>query len=579
MRSIRTAEERVLALHKENHIAGSVHPCVGQEVVPAVVLAHLDERDRVLSTYRGHGWALASGVPLAAFFAEMMGRSGGVNGGRGGSAHMSAPEHGFIGENSIVAGSMPIANGVAMALRDRGEGGIAVCSIGDGATNQGAAHEALVFARARSVPVLFICENNAWSEMTPIADTVPGAQLHDRVRAMGLDAARVDGSDAEGVVAAVREAVAAVREGRPYFLEVSVPRLLGHYNLDIQHYRSESDRAEHEARDPLARLADELVRRGVVSPDELTALESAVADSVDAAVEEALSQPSADITGVREHLYADAEIRSGAAALPTEGRELAYGLAVNRALELELAARPETVTFGEDIAIPGGTFGVTRNLRKRFGDARVFDTPISESAILGAAVGAGIGGMRPIVEIMWSDFLFVAFDQIINQASNVRYVSEGRQSAPLVIRTQQGITPGSCAQHSQSIEALLAHIPGIRVGMPSNAADAFSMTRAAIASDDPVVMIEARSRYLTKGIVDVDAAVEPIGGARSHGTGADVLLVAWGTAVDLALEAQRLLLAEGVDATVLDLRWIAPLDMRTLLSEFGRTGRRAVIVH
>jgi 2-oxoisovalerate dehydrogenase E1 component len=302
-----------------------------------------------------------------------------------------------------------------------------------------------------------------------------------------------------------------------------------------------------------------------------------VAAEVAAAEAQALAAPRPDPATARDHVTA----ATGSAAptpLPADGMTLAYGLAVNRALEAELAARDDVVLFGEDIAIPGGTFGVTRNLRKRFGE-RVFDTPISEAAILGAAVGAGLEGLRPVVEIMWTDFLFVAFDQVVNQAANVRYLSSGRRSAPLVIRMQQGITPGSCAQHSQSMEALLAHIPGIKVGLPSNAQDAYAMLRAAIADPDPVVMIESRALYQVATTVDLEAPVEPIGGARLARGGSDLVIVTWGTMVPAALAAASQLDARGVSAAVLDLRWLAPLDEDAIARSLAAGSGKALIVH
>ncbi|MGN6127407.1 MAG: transketolase C-terminal domain-containing protein, partial [Humibacter sp.] len=361
--------------------------------------------------------------------------------------------------------------------------------------------------------------------------------------------------------------------GGPEFLEIRVPRILGHYNGDLQLYRSDADKQEHLDRDP---VAYEIAASG------LTAHEvEAVRAEVEAEVQEALAwaeaSPLADVATAADHVIG-AVATPAVAPLPAVGKELAYGLAVNRALGVELEERPEVVLFGEDIAIPGGTFGVTRNLRKNFGE-RVFDTPISETAILGAAVGASIQGLRPVVEIMWSDFMLVAFDQLVNQAANVRYISEGRVTAPLVVRTQQGVTPGSCAQHSQSLEALLAHIPGLRVGMPSTAADAYAMTRAAVAAEDPVILIESRPLYLDKGIVDLDAPVEAVGGARTRRSGSDVLIVTWGRMCDVALEAADELATQALDATVLDLRWLSPLDDAAIARAVADNGGRVVIAH
>lgn len=578
MLRIRITEERVLALRQEDRAVGSVHVCVGQESAPVGVLAELDERDRVLATYRGHGWALACGVPIAELLAEIMGRRSGTNGGRAGSPYLTSPRHRFVGENSIVGAGLPIANGVAMGLVERGAGGVAVVSFGDGATNQGAAHEAIVFAIARKLPVIFVCENNQWSEMTPIAATVPNAGLSDRARGYGLPAVVVDGTD----VMAVRQAAAeAVQRGRigcgPSFIEVQVPRLLGHYNGDIEHYRTADDRASHAERDPIASLCQSMQADGVLDGPRLDNLREEVSAEVSAAEAEALAAPTPDPATAATDVTANSAAHS-VPPLPTAGKELAYGLAVNTALKMELEQRPEVVLFGEDIAIPGGTFGLTRNLRKLYGE-RVFDTPISEAAILGAAIGSSLEGLRPVVEIMWMDFVFVAFDQLVNQASNVRYLSRGQLSAPLVVRTQQGVTPGSCAQHSQSMEAMLAHIPGLKVGLPSSPHDAYAMLRSAIADPDPVIIIESRAQYQTVGPVDLDAPVETVGGARRRRDGSDVLLVTWGSLTPTVLQAADELATRGVLASVLDLRWLAPLDEAAIATELERCGGKVLIAH
>ncbi len=575
---IREVEERVLDLRAAGDIAGSVHPCIGQESAPAGIAPLLDTRDRILATYRGHGWALASGVTAEALFAELMGKATGTNGGRAGSAYLTAPETGFLGENSIVGAGLPIANGVAMALAQRGAGGVVVVSFGDGATNQGASHEAMVFAIARSLPVVFVCENNGWSEMTPITSTVPQARLFQRAAAYGMPAHEIDGSDIRAVSHVAAEAIRQTRDGvGPVFLELQVPRIRGHYNGDIEHYRSAADKAEHGERDPIIWLTTHLLDAGTITPEDLAALRADVADEVAQAIASARSAPLPDIAAARNHVV-DPGREHTPSPLPDAGTTLTYGLAANRALMAELDSRDDVVMFGEDIAVPGGTFGVTRNLRKVHGE-RVFDTPISEAAILGAAVGASIEGLRPVVEIMWSDFLLVAFDQVVNQAANVRYLSRGAQSAPLVIRMQQGITPGSCAQHSQSLEALLAHIPGIKVGLPATPHDAYAMLRAAIADPDPVVIIESRALYQHEGTVDLDAPVEAVGGARQRRDGRDLLIVSWGRMANDAVEAAAQLARDGIEAAVLDLRWLAPLDEKSIASALSRSSGKVLIVH
>lgn len=259
--------------------------------------------------------------------------------------------------------------------------------------------------------------------------------------------------------------------------------------------------------------------------------------------------------------------------------ELSYAQAVNHALERALRESPETILYGEDLAKPGGVFGVTKGLQKTFGAQRVFDTPISETAMLGAAVGAAMTGLRPIVEIMWIDFSLVAADQIINQAANVRYVSAGRLQAPLTIRTQQGATPGSCAQHSQNLEALYAHIPGIRIAMPGTVQDAYSLLVSAIACDDPVLVIENRGLYhgAPQSVV-VDGPVEPIGKAQVLREGEQLTILSWGAMIHQALAAAATLQEQGISAEVIDARWIAPFDWACLWDSLRKT-RRLLIVH
>jgi 2-oxoisovalerate dehydrogenase E1 component len=270
---------------------------------------------------------------------------------------------------------------------------------------------------------------------------------------------------------------------------------------------------------------------------------------------------------------------STAASEVPQTKTVSYIQAVNEALVRELATRPEVLVYGEDVGQAGGIFGASRGLQKNFGADRVFDTPISESAILGSAVGAALMGMKPIVEIMWGDFMLVALDQIVNQAANVRYITGGRSGAPIVVRTQQGATPGSCAQHSQCLEALLAHIPGLRIAIPATPQDAYSLLRTAAASPDPCVIYEARGLYQTKGDVEFTDVIEPIGRSRLHKAGRDAVIVTWGTTLLIALEAARQLAEGGVDVGVLDLRWLCPLDNDGLQAAVRSASGRVIVLH
>lgn len=579
MSTIRAFEERCLELGAEGLIAGSIHLCLGQEAIPAGAVAALADDDYILTTYRGHGWAIARGVPLERLLGELCQRAGGVNGGRGGSPHFSAPAYGLLGENSIVGAGVPIGAGVAMASAVRRDQRVVVVSIGDGAMNQGSVHEALVFAAARDLPLVLICENNGWAEMTPGASMVRIEDLATRSAAYGIEGAVIDGCDPLAVRAAVDDAAAHARAGRgPVLLECKTIRLSGHYNRDVEHYRPKADREAAVAGDPVAKLRSLLIESGELGEDEVARIDADVADEIGRATYAVRAMDEPDPATAREHLYAPtAAVAETLGPIEGQGELTTYVKAITAALRAELTHRPEVLVYGEDVGFAGGIFGASRGLQEEFGADRVFDTPIAESAMLGAAVGAAMVGMRPVVEIMWVDFMLVALDQVINQAANVRYVSRGELTAPIVIRTQQGVTPGSCAQHSQNLEALLAHVPGLKIGLAATPQDAHDMLRAAIADDDPCVVIEARALYQIKGPLRRDVPVQPVGGARIHRTGDEILIITWGSMLGPVLEAADRLQVGGIAAAVIDLRWLNPLDDEVIAS-FVRGGHSRVLV-
>lgn len=577
---VRAFEQEVWGLTQVNppHVAGSMHLCAGQEVVPLAAAAALGDEDQIVCTYRGHGWALAAGLDPEAVMAEICQRSTGINGGRAGSAYMMAPDTRFIGENSIVGAGTTIACGVAMANRARGRDTVVVVTIGDGAMNQGSVHEAMAFASIRKLPVIFVVENNGWSELTPTSDMFHAERLAVRGNAYGIPSATISGTDPLVVRDSFAMAAAHARAGKgPSLLECKLPRLWGHYNRDIEHYRPKADRAEAAARDPLTLLSARLAEDGVLTEAEIAAARQMQEDAARAMAARVMASPAPDAADARQPVVALAADRP---ALRTpETRQMSYVEAVNAALRAELEEDDRTLLYGEDVGKSGGIFAASRYLQRDFGAERVFDTPIAENAILGSAVGAALAGMKPIVEIMWADFIFVALDQLVNQAANVRYITGGKSGAPLVVRTQQGATPGSCAQHSQSIEAILAHVPGLKVALAATPHDAYTLLRAAAADPDPCVVIEARSLYPSKGDVEIAAAAEPAGKARLRREGADLAIISWGTMVGPSIEAAERLAALGCDAAVLDLRWLSPLDEPALLDAVRRAGGRALIVH
>ncbi len=563
-------------------IAGSIHLCAGQEAIPVGAMAALRPgTDRIVATYRGHGWALSGNLDPEQVLAEICHRKNGINGGRAGSALITAPWAGFIGENSIVGAGGPIACGVAFGARLKKS--IVIVSFGEGATSQGALHESLVFASTFALPVIFICENNGWSEMTASSEIIKVDRLAKRASGYGMTGVTVDGTDPIAIRDTVAQAAEHARDGHgPSFIECRVSRLWGHYNRDVEHYRPKEDRSAAVENDPLTILAKRLRQSGIADEQALEHYSIAVDREIALLAAKVAESAAPSPADARLHVIGDINpaLRSTASLINRSAAvETTYIGAVNEALRRILAADDRSLVYGEDVGKAGGIFGATRNLQREFGVDRVFDTPIAEAAILGSAIGAALEGFKPIVEIMWADFLLVALDQIINQAANFRYVTQGRSSVPIVIRTQQGATPGSCPQHSQSLEALLFHIPGLLLGLPSTPQDAYDMLRSAAEACDPTILIEARGLYQRRGELIFDKNVEPIGTARLVRDGKDLAIITWGTTVPEASEAAVRLAAEGIDVAVLDLRWLSPLDQESLFSIASQCKWRVLVVH
>lgn len=305
MHRIRITEETITELRSRGDIVGSVHLCNGQEAIYAGAVRALDlARDAVFPTYRGHGWAISCGVPAEAVIAELLGRSTGISGGRGGSAYFTAPEYGMYGENSIVGAGAPIACGAALAGRFDGSGRVALAAFGEGAMNQGAVHEAMNFAAAMRLPVIFLVENNTYSELTPTASVVRSDQFYRRANAYGMAGERIDGNDPDAVYRAVAAAVEQCRSGAgPVLIEAMTQRLVGHYIGDAQQYRPAGEVEAALAVEPVVR-AERVARAAGLDADTLERLRLRVATEVEHAAAAALAAPLTDPATVLEHVYA-----------------------------------------------------------------------------------------------------------------------------------------------------------------------------------------------------------------------------------------------------------------------------------
>jgi 2-oxoisovalerate dehydrogenase E1 component len=525
----------------------------------------------ITSTHRGHGHCLAKGLDPVAMFAELMGKDQGTNRGRGGSMHIADPNLGIFGANGIVAAGVPIAVGAAAASQLRADGGVAVAFFGDGAPAQGAFHEAVNLAAVWELPVIFFCENNGYAEFSPAA-TQHAASLEARAAGYGVAFVAVDGNDVVATSTVMANVVDAVRAGGgPAIIEAATYRWHGHYEGDPQRYRTADEVTTWAERDPLIVHGAQLRKLGV-GDDELEALEAAVTGELDQGVATARQLPSPDVATLTDFLIRARPAREEPPPPADDAPVFRTMDAIRSALDIELSGDDRVFIAGIDVAAGGNVFGLMRGLAEQYGD-RVRDTPISEMAIVGLGVGAAMAGMRPVVEVMYLDFLGVCFDQLLNQAAKLPFMTGGAAEMALTVRTQFGAGRSSGSQHSQSLEALLAHIPGLTVVMPSTPADTYGLLRASIQDPNPVIFIENRLLYGMKGPQPASDYILPIGRSAVVRPGTHVTVVSVSRMVHEALAAAEVVQADGISVEVIDLRTVAPLDMRPILESVHKTSR------
>jgi pyruvate/2-oxoglutarate/acetoin dehydrogenase E1 component/TPP-dependent pyruvate/acetoin dehydrogenase alpha subunit len=564
----------------------SYWPVDGQEAMSAGAALALADSDQLVTTYRGLGDLVAKGIDLTGYFAEMLGRRTGLSKGKAGAMGIFDPEHGIACTTGIVGAGPLIANGIALAAARKGTGQVVLVSFGDGATSIGYVHEAMNMAALWSLPVVFFCQNNAWAECTPVAGYTRSARLSDRAAGYEMVGVTVDGTDPQAVYCAVAEAVERARSGEgPSFVEAVAYRLQGHYFGDQMSYADPDELAAKRADPPFARYRERIIDGGLATEAELDRIDADLVAEIDAAFESARDAKPPDADELTRDVFALGGTELSAPSGERESlpggdtEELGLVQAIHRTLDRAMGADDSIVLLGEDIADPsGGMFKITAGLSTKYGVDRVLDTPIAESSIIGAAIGASLGGLRPVAELMFMDFLGVAMDQIANHAAKVRYLSGGRKSAPLVIRAMVGMSAGP--QHSQAFEAWAMHTPGIKVVWPSTAADAVGLLNACLTDDDPCLFIESMKLYYGggKGPVPTCDYVIPLGRADIKLEGVDVTICTYGTLVHAALAAADQLAAEGISIEVVDLRTLVPLDLATVFDSVRKT-RRLVVAH
>lgn len=564
---------------------GFLHLYIGEEATAVGVCAHLQPSDWITSTHRGHGHALAKGMDPKILMAELYGKRDGCCGGRGGTMHLYDPSVGLFGTNGLVGGGLPSAVGAAFSAKYRKSRGASVAFFGDGATNHAAFHESLNLAGVFDAPVVFVCENNLYATATALKNVTRNPEIATRAAAYGIPGIAVDGNDVVAVWQAANQALAKARAGGgPTLIEAKTYRTVGHHEGDplTGTYRTQEEVDHWKKKDPVDTFRRRLIEDfAIVTGRTLDQIDEQIDKDVAAAIEFARNSAEPDPSLVHLHVFAEPlnpGVARAAAGKPlAEEVETSWLDAVRDGIAEEMRRNRNIVYFGEGTGERGGTFAHTKNLFQEFGATRMVDTPISELGFTGAALGASATGVRAIADLMFADFMFEAAGQIALQAAKLRYMSNGMMEAPMVVRVGSGAVRSAGPHHSGTYHPAWAHIPGLVVCLPATPADAKGLMKTALNGRDPVLMLETKALFATKGPVPKGDHYVPFGLARIARTGTDITIASAGQLVHRALEAAEILAGEGVSVEVIDLRTIQPLDVDTVAASVRRTHRLLVV--
>lgn len=641
--SIRSFEEMIVELKSGKFapqegfkFIGATHLSIGQEAVAAGVMANLDPYDYITSSHRGHGHAIAKGLlalykmsteevyrflgiecrgqsheevlkeaidlHLLKTAAELFGKEIGYCRGRGGGMHIADFNVGHLGANAIVGGSFAIASGAALAESKLQRGRVVVSLVGDGANANGISMEAMNFAAQKQfesgLPVIFVIENNQYAMTGQTVGEVTGVDfLARRGAGIAMDnmhAEVVDGMNVLAVYDAVKRAIDIIKNGKgPVLLECMTYRYMGHSLSDLRTtYRTRKEEEAWKSLDCIAKLEKDMQENSLFSVDETEELHQRIKRDIYTAAEKAIRSEDPDPIHIYDGLFTDTvetdvPERFGKVSTLKKPRrynrdsegKIMYRHAVQEALTEEMLRDSRVILYGEDVADYGGAFQATVGLFGTFGRDRVFNAPISEAAIVGTGCGAAMAGLRPVVEIMYIDFIPLALDQLGNQVAKTRYMFGGKAEIPMVIRTTIGGGKGYAGQHSQSLEAVVTQFPGLKVVAPSTAYDLKGLLKMSIRDNNPVVFIEHQLLYTEKDIVPEEEYLIPIGEARIRKEGDDLTIISYLNMVNTSLAAAEVLNREdGVSVEVVDPRTLIPLDIETLIRSAKKTGRVMVVL-
>jgi 2-oxoisovalerate dehydrogenase E1 component len=608
---IRRFEEKLLELKNADCIHGPVHTSIGQEGVAAGMGSALRATDKIAGTHRAHHEYLAKVLSacrpetnydpvrdgltdqmrqeIRVLLAEIMGLAEGCSGGRGGSMHLVHKDAGVAGTNAIVAGGVPHATGVAWAEKMQKRDTMTVCYFGDGALYQGVLDESSNLAALWQAPVVYFIENNQYAVGTSIKESCSANLLCEKGIAYGMPGLRVDGMNPLAVKLALEYIWQHRREGwLPCYVDAPTYRYMHHAGDragSAYGYREKDEEANWKARDPLEQTVRQLTRLGVLNDAMLQKIEENTRRAIDEAVAHCTVTGSDGVLRVREELWPvsdslfvgvrDETIHEHAPFIEPEDvhcpREIKYSDAIAEVTGRWLERDPLAYVCGEEVAnLGGGAYGATKGLPKKFPD-RVLNTPISEAGFAGLACGAAMNGMHPIVEIMFSSFVLVAADQLLNQIGQLTHIYGAHTNMPVVVRTRIASGLGYGAQHSLDPVALFQLFPGWRIVAPTNAFDYIGLFNTAMLAKSPTLIVEHQEFYNQKFKVPDGLPDHRVrfGSAKVVCPGNAVTVLAYSSSVLHALAA-----VDGVDAEVIDLRTldIAGLDYETIGRSLMKTG-------
>lgn len=562
------------------HLSSYGHELIGA----ASALSIQAGKDWGLPYYRDRAFALGLGCALDELFGAFLAREvPHHSGGRMMPEHFSHKELRIPCQSSVVGSQFLQAVGIAKAASLAKSDEVVYVSGGDGASSQGDFHEALNYACIHQLSVIFVIQDNGWAISVPSYEqTAGGSIVHMAQGYPGLSVYDVDGGDYEKLTTALDMAVTKGRSLKgPSLVVAKVPRIGPHSNSDDpKKYKEPADIEEDRKRDPLPRFEQWLIEERHTTLQEITLLRERVKERVELAAKSSGRYPLQGADHILDHLYKDVEVTSTNREKRGEVVVMLDGL--NHALDEEMERDEGVIIFGQDVARgKGGVFGVTRGITEKYGEERCFNTPLAESTIIGTAIGISIySHFKPVVEIQFADYVWTGINQLFNELASYHYRSNGEWHCPIVIRMPSGGYIQGGPYHSQSIEAFLAHCPGLKVVIPSNAADAKMLLKSAIRDPNPVMFLEHKAlyrQYIYSAQPEPSAnELLPIGKAQIVRPGKDLTLICWGFMVYMAHEIVQTLTK--IDVEIIDLYTVSPLDFNTILGSVKKTGK-ALIIH